>query len=241
MLTGGSNGIGFATVESLIRQGASVFVADKDPAGAQKLAEHLKSLDLPAPHFTELDLANVEKAQDWVNEVGKQVGCIDGIVNNAAVDPRISLENLKVEDWDLLFQINVRSYNFIIKSALPFFAEKGASVVNFASITFHTAPQLLTTYVSTKGAVLALTRALARELGSRKIRVNTLSPGWIMTERQLKDYVNEEVKDLIYRSQCVPELIQPEEIARVVLFLLSDLSAAITGQEILADRGWAHS
>jgi len=86
-----------------------------------------------------------------------------------------------------------------------------------------------------------LTRSLARELGPRGIRVNTISPGWIMTKRQLKEYVTPAVKQLIYKSQCVPELLQPGDIAEVALFLASDVSRAITGQEILTDRGWAHS
>lgn len=241
LLTGGANGIGAATVETLIQQGANIFMADRDARAASNLLENFRERGLKEPHFTELDLSDVASAQKWVQNAGDTAGEIHGVVNNAAVDPRITLEELKVEDWDQLFQINVRSYNFIIQSALPYIPESGASIVNFASITFHTAPRLLTTYVATKGAVLALTRALARELGARKIRVNTLSPGWIMTDRQLRDYVDEEVKELIFRSQCVPELIQPEEIARVVLFLLSDMSAAVTGQELLADRGWAHS
>ena len=99
----------------------------------------------------------------------------------------------------------------------------------------------MTCYVSTKGGILGFTRALAREVGPRRIRVNTLSPGWVMTERQLKQYVRPETKRLIRKSQCLPDLIQPGEIASVALFLASDASSAITGQEILVDRGWYHS
>ena len=113
--------------------------------------------------------------------------------------------------------------------------------VNLASITWHLAPATMSAYVGTKGGILGFTRALARELGPRRIRVNAVSPGWIMTERQLRQYVTPAVKRLIRTSQSIPDLIQPGEIADVVLFLASDASAAITGQEILADRGWAHS
>ena len=88
---------------------------------------------------------------------------------------------------------------------------------------------------------MGFTRSLARELGPRGIRVNTVSPGWTMTERQLKQFVTASVKRLIQHSQCMPDLLRPEEIAEVVLFLASAASSAITGQEILADRGWAHS
>jgi NAD(P)-dependent dehydrogenase (short-subunit alcohol dehydrogenase family) len=89
--------------------------------------------------------------------------------------------------------------------------------------------------------VLGFTRSLARELGPRRIRVNTVSPGWVMTERQLREYVTPAIKKLIRHAQCVPDLLQPEEIADVVLFLASDTSRAMTGQELLVDRGWHHS
>ena len=99
----------------------------------------------------------------------------------------------------------------------------------------------MTAYVSTKGGILGLTRSLARELGPKGIRVNTLSPGWIMTERQKKEFVTSAVKKRLFRDQCIPKLIQPEEIASIALFLCSESSAALTGQEVLADRGWAYS
>ena len=96
----------------------------------------------------------------------------------------------------------------------------------------------MSAYVATKAAAIGLTRSLARELGHRRIRVNTISPGWIMTERQLSDHVTPVVKRQIRREQCIPDLNQPDEVADVALFLASDSSRAVTGQEILVDRGW---
>jgi NAD(P)-dependent dehydrogenase (short-subunit alcohol dehydrogenase family) len=96
-------------------------------------------------------------------------------------------------------------------------------------------------YVATKGGVLGFTRCLARELGGRGLRVNCVSPGWVFTERQKRDFLDDESKRLIQDRQCVADFIQPSEIADVILFLASDLSTAVTGQEILADRGWEHS
>jgi D-xylose 1-dehydrogenase len=113
--------------------------------------------------------------------------------------------------------------------------------VNLSSITFHQGPPQMSAYVASKSAIIGLTRSLARELGPKGIRVNTLSPGWVMTDRQLKEYVRAETKRVIKASQCIPELLQPAEMAQVVLFLASESSSAITGQEILADRGWFHS
>ena len=115
-----------------------------------------------------------------------------------------------------------------------------ASIVNFSSITFYTAPANMSAYVATKAAAIGLTRSLSRELGPRRIRVNTISPGWIMTDRQLSDHVTPAVKRQIRREQCIPDLNQPDEVADVALFLASDASRAVTGQEILVDRGWVH-
>jgi NAD(P)-dependent dehydrogenase (short-subunit alcohol dehydrogenase family) len=117
----------------------------------------------------------------------------------------------------------------------------GAAIVNLTSVTLYNSPKSLVGYVSTKGAMLGFTRCLARELGERRIRVNCVSPGWVFTERQLREHLDEKALKLIHDHQCIPDHLQPDEIARVILFLASDMSSAITGQEILADRGWAHS
>ena len=147
---------------------------------------------------------------------------------------------MSVEEWDNLFARNLRAYFLTASGAVPWMPA-WSSIINFASITFHTGPVNMTAYVATKGGILGFTRSLARELGPQRIRANVISPGWIMTERQLRDYVTPAAKRLIKSSQCIPEFIQPEEIASVALFLASEASRAITGQEILADRGWAHS
>jgi NAD(P)-dependent dehydrogenase (short-subunit alcohol dehydrogenase family) len=127
-----------------------------------------------------------------------------------------------------------------VREAMPRFS-KPASVINFSSVTFHLGPTDMAAYVASKGGILAMSRSLARELGPSGVRVNTISPGWIMTERQLEQFVDDETKAFILERQCQPALLQPSEIAEVALFLASSASAAITGQEILADRGWYFS
>ena len=161
-------------------------------------------------------------------------------MNNAARDPRSKLENIKVKAWDDLFAGNLRAYFLTCREASPHLAE-GASIINFSSITFHNGPEEMSAYVATKSATIGLTRSLARELGPRRIRVNTISPGWIMTNRQLKEYVSSSIKRELKKIQCIPDLNQPEEVAEVALFLASDVSRAVTGQEILVDRGWTYS
>src|SRR5262249_5066406 len=143
-------------------------------------------------------------------------------------------------DWDKLFARNLRAYFLTAREAAPILG-RGGAVINFSSITVHIAPPNMTAYVATKAGIQGFTRALARELGPRGTRVYTIAPGWVMTERQVRQFVTPAVKRLIKKSQCIPERIQPGDIAEIALFLASDASRALTGQELLADRGWAFS
>jgi NAD(P)-dependent dehydrogenase (short-subunit alcohol dehydrogenase family) len=117
----------------------------------------------------------------------------------------------------------------------------GSTIINVSSITFYNTPPQLVAYVATKGGVLGFTRCLARELGPARIRVNCISPGWVFTERQMREHLTPENRRLVQERQCLPDFIEPAEIAAVALFLASDLSNAITGQELMVDRGWEHS
>jgi len=234
LVTGGANGIGAATVTAFCDQDARVFFCDRDATAGKAHAKRAGAI------FTRVDLRDESQIGRWMDGVTKRTGHIDVLVNNAASDPRIPLDKLTARRWDELFSINLRSTFLCSREAAPHMGA-GASIINLASITWHLAPRMMSAYVATKGGVLGFTRALARELGPRRIRVNAVSPGWIMTERQLRQYVTPAVKRLIRTSQSVPDLIQPSEIADIILFLASDASAAITGQEVLADRGWAHS
>lgn len=234
LLTGGANGIGAATVRALHATGTRVEFCDVDTVGGKRLAASLAGVT-----FTRVDLSREAEISRWVRSAGKRHGRIDVLVNNAAIDPRIDLKELTGARLGQLLAINVEALFFAVREVVP--RMQRGSIVNLASITFHTGPARMSAYVATKGAIIGATRSLARELGPRGIRVNTVSPGWIMTERQLREYVDAATKRLIKNAQCVPELLRPEDIAEVILFLASDASRAITGQEILADRGWAHS
>jgi NAD(P)-dependent dehydrogenase (short-subunit alcohol dehydrogenase family) len=236
VVTGGANGIGDAIVRAFHAQGAQVFFCDLDRRAGQALAQELGD----RATFQKLDLAREREIVRWIREIGKHGGRIHALINNAARDPRIALERATAKVWDDLFATNLRAYFLVCREAVKWM-RAGSSIVNLASITFHNAPANMTAYVATKGGVLGFTRSLARELGPRRIRVNTVSPGWVMTERQLRQYVTAETKKLIRRSQCIPDLIQPDEIAAVVLFLAGQASGAMTGQELLVDRGWHYS
>jgi NAD(P)-dependent dehydrogenase (short-subunit alcohol dehydrogenase family) len=234
LLTGGANGIGEATVRAFHAQRARVFFCDVDARAGKALAKELGE----GAFFSKLDLRREREIRRWIEQIGTRFQRIHVLVNNAAADPRIGLEDTTAEQWDELFARNLRAYFLTSRQCVPQMREGGA-IINLSSITIHTGPANMSAYVATKAGIVGFTRSLARELGPRGIRVNAISPGWVMTERQLRQYVTPAVKRLIKSSQCIRALIQPDEIASVVLFLASDASRAITGQEILVDRGWA--
>ncbi len=236
IITGGANGIGAATVRAFHEQGARVFFCDKDADAGAKLARELGA----TVSFQQVDLINESEILAWSASIKRATKTIRALVNNAAWDPRIPFLETTAKQWDDLFALNLRAYFLMARECAPAMT-RGSSIVNIASITFHNSPKQMVAYVATKGGVMGFTRCLARELGERGIRVNTVSPGWVFTERQIRDYLNDANKRMIEERQCIADFIQPKEIADVILFLASDLSAAVTGQEMLVDRGWEHS
>jgi D-xylose 1-dehydrogenase len=236
VVTGGANGIGAATVGRFHQQGARVFFCDKDATAGERLARELG----PGVAFQKVDLKEEAQVVSWVAEIRKKACSFHALVNNAAWDPRIPLPNTSSQQWDDLFALNLRAGFLMARECVPAMGN-GSAIVNLASITFYNSPPNMVAYVATKGGVIGFTRCLARELGPKGIRVNCVSPGWVFTERQMRDYLTPENKALIRERQCIPDFIQPEEIADVILFLASEASTAVTGQEILVDRGWHHS
>jgi NAD(P)-dependent dehydrogenase (short-subunit alcohol dehydrogenase family) len=236
VITGGANGIGAAMVRAFHAQQSHVFFCDLDSSAGKALVRDLSN----AVTFNRVDLTRESEVSRWIKAVSKQTKTINVLINNAARDPRIPLSKMSAADWDNLFATNLRAYFLTAHASVPHMIP-GSSIINFSSVTFHNAPAAMSAYVATKAGAIGFTRSLARELGPRRIRVNVISPGWTMTARQLKEYVNAAARKLIRQSQCIPDFLQPEDIAEVALFLASDASRAITGQEILADRGWAHS
>lgn len=236
VVTGGANGIGAATVRKFHEQGARVFFCDKDAAAGERLAQQLGSNTL----FQAVDLADESQIAAWTAVIKRVASPIRALVNNAACDPRIPFLETSSRQWDDLFAVNLRAAFLMARECAPAMT-RGSAIVNLASITFYNSPAQMVAYVSTKGGVIGFTRCLARELGPQGIRVNCVSPGWVFTERQMRDYLTPENRQMVRERQCIPDYIQPEEIADVVLFLASAASVAVTGQEILVDRGWHHS
>jgi NAD(P)-dependent dehydrogenase (short-subunit alcohol dehydrogenase family) len=238
LVTGGATGIGGAIVRAFAGQGARVgFVDILERQGADLARE----LARPGAEvlFAPADLTDIGALRAAVARIAQALGPATVLVNNAADDTRHDWSSETPESWDARIAVNLRHQFFAIQAVAPGMIEAGGgSIVNFGSISWRLGMGGMPAYTASKAAVEALTRSYARDLGKHKIRVNAVLPGWVMTERQLKLWVNEEAERTIDERQCLPGRLQPADLARMVLFLASDDSAMCTSQNYIVDGGW---
>jgi D-xylose 1-dehydrogenase len=239
-VTGGASGIGAELVTQFVTQGASVAFVDIDAAAGEALAAKLATESgVPAPHFQVCDIRDIAALQDAITSASATVGPFGVLVNNAANDERHTVDEVSVDYWDDRMAVNLRPHFFAIQSVAPMMRASGAgSIVNLGSITWRVGFSGLPAYAAAKAAIEGLTRATARELGPSGIRVNCVVPGWIMTERQLTQWVTPEAERLIETSQCLPGRLVPADVARMVLWLAADDARMCTSQTWVVDGGW---
>ncbi len=234
-ITGGGSGIGACLVEQFCGQGARVCFVDIADEPSRALAERLK----PAPHFIHCDLRDIEALRRAIAEAGSRHGPVRVLVNNAGNDDRHTTESVSVDYWDDRMEVNLRHQFFAAQAVRPQMREAGGgSIVNFGSITWLVGDADCPAYVTAKAAVGGLTRALAREFGPENIRVNCVLPGWVMTERQVKLWLDGAGERQIAERQCLADKLYPADIARMALFLAADDSRMCTSQNYIVDGGW---
>jgi D-xylose 1-dehydrogenase len=239
-VTGGASGIGAELVAQFVAQGARVAFVDIDAAAGAALAARLGTeANGSAPHFQTCDLRDITALQAAITEAAAAVGPFGVLVNNAANDERHTVDEVTVPYWDDRMAVNLRPHFFAIQAVTPMMrAAGGGSIVNLGSISWHVGFAGLPAYATAKAAIEGLTRATARELGPDGIRVNCVVPGWIMTERQLTNWVTPEAERLIEASQCLPDRLVPADVARLVLWLAADDARMCTSQLWVVDGGW---
>ncbi len=238
-ITGGGSGIGAALVAAFARQGAHVGFVDIASEASIALCAQLAGQDFPAPRFAYCDIRDIASLQLTMAEMASQLGDFDVLVNNAANDQRHRLEDVTPAYWDERIAINQRPLFFACQSVLAGMQRRGGgSIINVGSMGWHVNAGGYPVYATSKAAVSGLTRGLARDLGAHRIRINTLTPGWVMTERQLTMWVDAQADEQIKRNQCLPGRLVPDDIARMALFLAADDSAMCTAQEFIVDAGW---
>lgn len=237
-VTGGGTGIGEAIVAALAAQGAVVAFVDIADEASEALCARLNA----AGHrvvYRHCDITDIPALQGAIAELAAQLGDFEVLVNNAANDQRHAIEEVSLDYWNERIAINQRPMFFTCQAVLAGMKRRGGgSIINFSSMSWHAKGANYPVYVTTKAAVIGLTRGLARDLGPHNIRVNTVTPGWVMTERQRTLWVDDAAKAQIAEAQCLPGSLMPEHVAAMVLFLAADDSAMCTAQDFVVDAGW---
>ncbi|MEJ6396978.1 SDR family NAD(P)-dependent oxidoreductase [Yoonia sp. 208BN28-4] len=224
-ITGGGSGIGAALVAGFLEQGAKVAFAD--------LADAAQN---PDAMFLPCDVTDIAALTIAMEKAAAAHGPITVLVNNAANDMRYFIDEITPEIWDSQQAVNFKHYFFASQKAAAGM-EAGGAIINFSSITYAMGIDGMAPYVSANAGIMGLTRAMARELGPRSIRVNAIAPGWVLTEKQREKWATEESLSAFLDKQSLKTHIQPQDLIGPVLFLASDASAMITGQTIAVDAG----
>ncbi|MBD8531060.1 MULTISPECIES: SDR family NAD(P)-dependent oxidoreductase [unclassified Massilia] len=239
-ITGGGTGIGEALVAAFVAQGATVAFVDIAREASEQLVARLTAAHQEAaPVFRHCDITDIPALQATMAELAAQLGDFDVLVNNAANDQRHDIAEVSLDYWNERIAINQRPMFFAAQAVLAGMKGKGGgSIINFSSMSWHAKGAGYPVYATTKAAVIGLTRSLARDLGPFGIRVNTVTPGWVMTQRQVALWVDAAAEEEIKRAQCLPGKLMPDDVAAMVLFLAADDSKMCTAQDFVVDAGW---
>ncbi len=234
LVTGGASGIGAEIVSAFAEQGAKVGFLDLDSDAGQQLATKLGE----NVNFEICDLKNISAMKASINKLTTHLGAADILVNNAANDDRHNWQDVTEDYWDERLSVNLRHQFFAIQHVARGMIEKGGgSIINIGSNSWWEAGGGFPAYATAKSAVHGLTRTMARDLGQHRIRVNTVVPGWIMTKRQKALWVTSQGLENQYKRQCLPDLIDPIYVARMVLFLASDDASMCTANNYMVEAG----
>lgn len=233
IVSGGAQGIGAEMVKAFAAQGARVGFLDLDEAASQTLADAHEGVN-----YEICDLRDVSAMQTALDALTDRLGAADVLVNNAARDDRHAWQDVTPEYWDERQATNLRHMFFAIQNIAPGMIKKGGgSIINMGSNSWWETVGGFPAYATAKAAAHGLTRTMARDLGDHRIRVNTVVPGWIMTDRQKDLWATPEALEAHRASQCLPDLIDPVYVARMVLFLASDDAAMCTASNYMVEAG----
>lgn len=233
-VTGGASGIGADIVRAFAEQGSRVGFVDLDAGRGETLARDLGD----TVQFEPCDLRDIKALRHAFAALKGRVGAAEVLVNNAARDDRHPWDEVTPEYYDERIAANLRHMFFAIQAVAPDMVAAGrGSIVNMGSNSWWEAGGGMPVYTTAKAAVHGMTRSFARDLGPHRIRVNTVVPGWVMTERQKELWVTPEKLAAQLKRQCLPDPIEPVFLARMVLFLASDDAAMCTANNFMVEAG----
>ncbi len=237
LVTGGGSGIGESIVRHFVAQGSKVGFLDIAVEPSEKLVAELSQTG--EVHFEPCDLRDIAALRQAIANIRAKFGPITVLVNNAAHDQRHKIEDVTPEYWDERMNVNLRHQFFAVQAVMDDMkAAGGGAIINMGSVTWLIGQGGMPGYSAAKSAVLGLTRSLARDLGPFNIRVCSVVPGWIMTQRQIDLWLTPEAEAELMQKQCLKRKLYPDDIARVVQFFASDEASGCTNQAYIVDGGW---
>lgn len=238
LITGGADGIGAGIVEQFVAQGSKVAFIDIQAGKGNALVERLSADAAHVPLFFEVDLVDIPATQAAIAAASEQLGGITVLVNNAASDDRHTWQEMTPDYWDERLNVNLRHYFFAIQSVAPGMIEaQNGSIINIGSSSYMMQEDFFPGYAIAKSGVEGITRTLARTFGPDNVRVNTVLPGWVATDRQLTKWWSPEGEEGTLHDQAIKRRIYAAEFAQMVLFLAADDGGACTAQDFLVDGG----
>jgi NAD(P)-dependent dehydrogenase (short-subunit alcohol dehydrogenase family) len=249
LITGGAEGIGAAAVKLFCRQGSNVAFFDISESSSQALIEDIKNLQaadesgrFKVPTFYQCDVTDLEQLKRNADKVLKDFGTVNVLVNSAAAagaKSRVPSSLVTLESWDFDVNVNLRHVFFLTQAIVPAMQkQKSGNIINMGSISWRIPAVGTPIYIACKAAIMGLTKTHSKEYGKDGIRVNSVMPGAIATERQIKEVLTPEYRAHVMTNQTQQRDLEPAEVANLILFLASDDSAAITGSSYIVDGGW---
>lgn len=252
LVTGGAEGIGAATVQLFALQGCRVLFLDIATASAQKTIDRIASLSKDSetrggspiipPTFFHCDLTDLAELQATADKILEEYGVVHVLVNNAAAagsKARLDTDKVTAESWEFNINANLRHVFFLTQAVLPAMKQHGGgSIVNLGSITWRIPAAGQPVYGACKAAIMGLTRVQSKEVGPYNVRINSVMPGAIATQRQRDEVLTPEYRAEVMQAQSLQRDLTPEEVAKVIVFLGSDEASGVTGSTYVVDGGW---
>jgi NAD(P)-dependent dehydrogenase (short-subunit alcohol dehydrogenase family) len=241
IVTGSGQGLGRLYAERLAAEGAKVVVAEINETNGDAVAQGIRDAGGDA-RFIHTDISSGASCQEMARQTAEAFGGIDILLNNAAIYDGLQLnsfDDIDEGEWDRIFLVNVKGLWLATRAVVPHMRERGrGTIVNISSTSAYLAPPLLLHYTASKGAVVSMTRALAKELGDEGIRVTGCAPGVTFTEATKGILPDPLMADMFLQMQVVKRALQPEDVVPVVVFLCSDEAGMVVGQNYVVDGGW---
>ncbi|MDR0952988.1 MAG: 3-oxoacyl-[acyl-carrier-protein] reductase [Elusimicrobiota bacterium] len=237
VITGASRGIGLGLAKAFLANGADIAICATSPDTLAKAKETLKALNLPGKIYTQkVDVSSASECEDFINNIIKEYGQIDVLINNAAVTKDTLLIRMSEQDWDKVLSINLKGAFLMSKAALKYMMKaRSGNIVNMTSVVGQMGNGGQANYSASKAGIIGLTKSLAREFASRNIRINAVAPGFVKTE--MTAALKEETQKEILENIPLKRFAEITDIASAVMFLASDDAGYITGQTISVNGG----